>query len=168
MGNTATEWMARSGRDEETGSALRYYSPWGKYDSPMSAYLESLYMDGAADEDSGSVEWEYHAARFGRRVLCSDDRGFVWSFRCATEETARRFLTLTSWEYAGWEEMEEESETSSYGWRMACAECEEWGEPRQIRETARSDGEWHHANRGHECFVISGELAPEDLRSVTQ
>lgn len=50
-----------------------------KYADAMAEYLSDLAMDGGQDQDSGDVEcptgW---FARFGRRILVGDERGFVW------------------------------------------------------------------------------------------
>ena len=51
-----------------------------KFADGMSEYLHALSMDGRQDEDCGDVEcptgW---FARFGKRILFTDDRGFVWT-----------------------------------------------------------------------------------------
>jgi hypothetical protein len=67
---------------------------WGKYDSPMAVYLYyGLGIDQADDEwtdDQGTGE-----ARYGRRVLSWDDRGFVYCTTFPTEAAA-----VEAWEAA--------------------------------------------------------------------
>lgn len=44
---------------------------------PMAEYLHRLSLYGAADEQTGDVQWSYYAQRFGRRILTEDSQGFV-------------------------------------------------------------------------------------------
>lgn len=65
--------------DERRGLREEYSDYITKFDGPMSCYMHSKLNEGTlvADDEvsNGQGEWR---GRFGRRVLCEDDRGFVW------------------------------------------------------------------------------------------
>lgn len=47
--------------------------------SRMAAACWLLSLDGCADEETGdATDWQYHVARIGRRLLYTDEQGFVW------------------------------------------------------------------------------------------
>lgn len=57
---------------------------------PMAEYLHLLSMDGQEDDQTGdATEWNYWAARFGRRILTTDSQGFVSQYRYASEDEAK-------------------------------------------------------------------------------
>jgi hypothetical protein len=70
-----------------------------KYDSAMAEWLDS---GPEPDESTGSVDWRGHVARFGKRLLHTDDRGFV-SVECfdTEAEAVDRFEVIDA-EYGAW------------------------------------------------------------------
>jgi hypothetical protein len=73
-----------------------------KYDSAMAEFLDVLGMD-YADEDTGDTEFaDGHAMRFGRRILWTDDRGFVACDTYDAESDARSVMDQYAGEYAAW------------------------------------------------------------------
>lgn len=79
-----------------------------KYDSAMAEFLDLLGMD-YADEDAGEVEFaDGHAMRFGRRILWSDDHGFVSCDTYDNETAARSVMERYRWEWNAWAEMNNE------------------------------------------------------------
>lgn len=65
-----------------------------KYDSPMAVYLESLWCRGDSGDDwVGNVEWSGgHNVRYGRRIMVSDNYGFVSVLTFSTEGQAKDFM----------------------------------------------------------------------------
>lgn len=66
-----------------------YEASYGKYDSPITAYLYDRMLDGDEGDDyaaDGDGEW---ACRFGRRIMWGDNRGFVYSIRYQHDSEAK-------------------------------------------------------------------------------
>lgn len=83
-----------------------------KYGDAMAEYLDGRLE--WASEESGDVECPTgHFTRFGRRILVTDDRGFVWVEKWATTEKAERVYSAMDQFYWYWadEEMEEDNPT---------------------------------------------------------
>jgi hypothetical protein len=80
-----------------------------KYDSAMAEWLDS---GPEADESTGSVEWHGHVSRFGKRLLHSDDRGFVTVERFSTEAEAIERFNVIDDEYSAW--MDEDDTAPEY------------------------------------------------------
>ena len=60
-----------------------------KFADAMAEYLWGLTMDSSQDDERGNVdEFGIWGARFGRHVLFTDSRGFVWRDRYSTEREA--------------------------------------------------------------------------------
>jgi hypothetical protein len=92
------------------GHEIRWRQGPGKYANGMAEYLDL--MDGE-DEWTGTTEWDVHVRRFGKRLLCTDERGFVWVTRYDTEDDAiAEFSTLDA-EYCAWDAQEEEEEDTA-------------------------------------------------------
>ena len=90
------------------GHEIRWTDPYrSKYGSAMAEYLDLL--DGE-DESTGSTEWSIFARRFGKRILCGDDRGFVWVTRFATEDDAIREFEDIDAKYCAWENQDEDED----------------------------------------------------------
>lgn len=71
---------------------------WGKYSDGMANYLSRL----DADEATGEDEWSAFVQRFGKRLLFSDDRGFVTVEKYASVDDAKtRFNEIDS-AYGEW------------------------------------------------------------------
>jgi hypothetical protein len=66
----------------------------GKFEGegPMTEYFYDLALDGEFDEEAGSVEWGGRCARFGKRVLLEDDRGFVTLRKFSSPREAKAFV----------------------------------------------------------------------------
>lgn len=71
----------------------------GRFLNPMAVYLSARALDGYdEDESMGGADSCEHGARWGRRVLYVDDRGFVSVTRFPTVDLARGWLEeLSSW-----------------------------------------------------------------------
>lgn len=79
--------------------------------SRMAAACWLISLDGCADEETGDAnEWLYHAARIGRRILYTDDQGFVWVDTYKSELEAIRAF---------------EADERSYGEALEIAEIED-------------------------------------------
>lgn len=93
-----------------------YMGPGRKYGSRMAAYLHRLSLEGSyEDESTGEVGWGHHVARFGRRLLVEDDRGFVWVDRFRTAgEAAGEFEAIAA-EYGSWLEDDPDDHADLYG-----------------------------------------------------
>lgn len=77
-----------------------------KYDSAMAEYLDSSYDY----DDATGVEWRGFVRRFGKRLLHTDDQGFVTVERYATEaEAIERWETIDA-EYGEWLDANDESD----------------------------------------------------------
>lgn len=72
---------------------------WGKYDSPMAEYLDRI---GEGDEVTGSVDWAEYVQRFGKRLLFSDDRGFVTVEKYASVAEAKTRFDEIDEAYCAW------------------------------------------------------------------
>lgn len=85
----------------------------------MAAACWLLSMDGMADEETGdAVDWQYHAARFGRRILYTDTQGFVWVDKYADSFRAARAFEADERSYGEYLDQEEaESEAYRDGFR---------------------------------------------------
>jgi hypothetical protein len=72
------------------GEEIRWFQrPFAtKYPDGMAEYLDATSTGGDADETTGTTEWVFHVSRFGKRLLFSDDQGFVWVEKHATEAEA--------------------------------------------------------------------------------
>ena len=87
------------------GTEVRYHhSNLGKFEgqSGMAEYVYNLSLDGTADEETGETEWELFAARFGKRLLFENDRGFVTLERFQTGDQAREAFRQIDRRYAKW------------------------------------------------------------------
>lgn len=81
---------------------------WGKYDSPMAVYLENLWLDGDQGIDwIGSVDELGHYAQYGRRVMVSDDLGFVSVLTFPDQGSADDFMEHMYHAYAVYDDGEE-------------------------------------------------------------
>jgi hypothetical protein len=81
------------------GEEIRHSDPHRhKYGSAMAELLDHL----NPDEETGSVDWHGHVGRFGKRLLHSDDQGFVDVERYTSEaEAIERFQAIDT-EYGEW------------------------------------------------------------------
>lgn len=85
---------------------------YGKYDCAMAEYLD-IFGDG--DDETGSTEWYEHVMRFGRRLLFTDDNGFVTCERFGDEGKAKERFEEIDIAYSEWrDEGEEEGEEENY------------------------------------------------------
>jgi hypothetical protein len=75
---------------------------------PMAEYLWELAMDGGQDDDTGEVDWVCWVVKFGKRLLFTDDRGFVWCDRYANEEEAQAAFDYAAGQYNKWLNQDEE------------------------------------------------------------
>lgn len=75
----------------------------------MAALLYILSLDGGEDEQTGdAVDWQFHAARFGRRILYCDTQGFVWLDRYPSELQAVRAFEADDRSYGEYLEAQEQ------------------------------------------------------------
>lgn len=82
-----------------------------KYADAMAEYLDYLDYGMVADGYSGDSEClTGHFARFGRRILVGDDRGFVWVEKWPSEQSARQVYDAMDHYYGWW--ADEESDLS--------------------------------------------------------
>ena len=72
-----------------------------KYNSSMAELLDTLGED-YCDESTGSVEWSEYVQRFGKRLLFTDDRGFVDCEKYGSVEEAVLMFTKNADAYADW------------------------------------------------------------------
>lgn len=86
-----------------TDEVRETFTPWGKFSSRRAALAWHVSLDGTADEETGSTEWDVWVARIGRTLVSTDDRGFVDARRYATEEEARAAFEMIDNAYAEWE-----------------------------------------------------------------
>lgn len=77
-----------------------------KYDSAMAEYLDTV---GEDDDWTGDVEWIEYVQRFGKRLLFTDDRGFVTCERYPSEADAIESFETIDAAYNEWQASEEES-----------------------------------------------------------
>ncbi len=75
---------------------------------PMAEYLWEATMDGGQDDDTGEIDWDCWVAKFGKRLLFTDDRGFVWCKRHFTEELAAEEFDFIASKYGEWLDQNEE------------------------------------------------------------
>jgi len=89
--------------------------------SRIAAACYLIDLDGCADETTGdAIDWQYHAARIGRRVLYTDPQGFVWVDTYDSELQAARAFEADDRSYGEYlEAQEEESQAWSDGFRPA-------------------------------------------------
>ena len=67
----------------------------------MAEYLD--HVDGE-DDWTGSVEWDVYVRRFGKRLLLTDDRGFVWVQKYATAAECQEAFASIDAAYCKWSE----------------------------------------------------------------
>lgn len=79
-------------------------SPHKFGDSRAAAALWLSSLESGQDEETGSTEWDVWVARFGRRLLCCDDQGFVWVNTFPTEHEAQAAFNKVDAEYAEWDD----------------------------------------------------------------
>jgi hypothetical protein len=66
-----------------------YRSTHGKFNSPMAALMFDRLLDGGDGERSWSnPDWGSWAEQYGRRILHSDNRGFITLVKFATPDEA--------------------------------------------------------------------------------
>lgn len=59
-----------------------------KYADGMAEYLSTALL-GEGDRECGNAcDWDVYVAQYGKRLLLTDTRGFVWVQKYATEEDA--------------------------------------------------------------------------------
>lgn len=97
------KWTRQGFRIGSAGDVIDYRASTshGKYDSGMAELLDILGLD-YCDEDAGSVEWDVHVMRFGKRLLFTDDRGFVWCEKRTTEAEAKEAFEKVETAYGEW------------------------------------------------------------------
>jgi hypothetical protein len=66
---------------------------------PIAEYLHVL---SEGDEATGSTEWAEHVQRFGKRLLFTDDQGFVTCKRYPTEDEAKACFGVIDSKYCEW------------------------------------------------------------------
>jgi hypothetical protein len=88
----------RSGRKRVNRMREDFDTSFGKFDSPMAAFLyERVMLAGDFGDDEYSDGEGMWGSRYGRRVLEGDDRGFVYYVRFDTvEEAAVRFREVAA------------------------------------------------------------------------
>lgn len=104
--NSGCVYFALDGRAIDLSEDIRWSDThWGKYNNGMANYLH--HCDD--DESTGDVEWHGYVQRFGKRLLHSDDQGFVTVERYETQaECEARFQEIQA-EYHEWlDELEAE------------------------------------------------------------
>lgn len=77
--------------------------------SPLAEYAYILTLDGGEDEQTGSVEWRYWVARFGKRLLFEDSQGFVTLDKFHTEQEAIDAFREIDNRYSAWADEDGES-----------------------------------------------------------
>lgn len=81
-----------------------------KYNDAMAEFLDTLGLD-YADEDCGDVEWDVFVMRFGKRLLMTNDRGFVYCEKRRNEDEAKAIFVSIEKDYYKWcEECDEEEQ----------------------------------------------------------
>jgi hypothetical protein len=83
------------------GEEIRSADDRHKYDSAMAEFLDTIGAD-YEDESTGDVEWAEYVQRFGKRLLFTDDRGFVSCERFATVDLARARFDEIETAYNEW------------------------------------------------------------------
>lgn len=85
------------------GSEINRWTAKYKYGGdPMAEYLDMLAGDGGQDDETGEVDWQYWVAKFGKRLLFTDDRGFVWVEKYKDEVSAKGVFESIGEEYGDW------------------------------------------------------------------
>jgi hypothetical protein len=74
-----------------------------KFGSAMAEFLYTL----DDDESTGCTEWAEYVQRFGKRLLFSDDRGFVACERWPSEADARKRFDEIERAYCKWVESDD-------------------------------------------------------------
>lgn len=78
-----------------------------KYDSAMAELLDML----DDDEATGSTEWAEYVQRFGKRLLFTDDRGFVTCERWESVDAARARFDEIDAAYGVWLDTDDDEPT---------------------------------------------------------
>jgi len=91
-----------------------------KYDSAMAEYLSYKDVQMFSDRESGDVECPTgYFAQFGRRILVSNDRGFVWVEVWPSEESAEQVFYAMEHYYSVWSDEEDCANEMTYEQRTA-------------------------------------------------
>lgn len=111
----ASEWrrvvLLMICRNEPCKEDIRATDPHRhKYDNAMAEYLDFIGAD-YEDESTGSVEWCEYVQRFGKRLLITDDRGFVTCDKYATEDAAREVFGRADVAYGEWLDAEDQAQS---------------------------------------------------------
>lgn len=77
-----------------------------RFDSPFTAWLYQVSMDGCDDEFGTIDEFGYWVGRLGRHVIIEDSQGFVYSMRPLASATGPAFYAWAD-EYFGADRMAE-------------------------------------------------------------
>lgn len=78
---------------------IRNSNTRSKYDSAMAEYLDTI---GFEDEATGDVDWVEYIQRFGKRLLFTDNRGFVSYEKYPTKAKAIERFTDINDAYCAW------------------------------------------------------------------
>lgn len=95
------------GSDGDIDPEREFFRSPGRYEGNEDRYLAYV-LDYAgrdyADDETGSTEWSTYILRFGRVLLCTDDRGFVDATIYPDEETAKIVFERAEDAYSQWDE----------------------------------------------------------------
>jgi len=69
---------------------------------PMAEWLHMLSMDSLQDDETGETDWDFWCARFGKRLLFSNDQGRVWVEKHPSEQSAINAFNVVSEAYGDW------------------------------------------------------------------
>ena len=110
--NGNCKYTASDGREVDLSEDIR----WGdthfvKYSCAMANYLSQRESE---DEWTGSIDWAEYVQRFGKRLLFTDDRGFVTVEKYGSEEEAKERFEEIDQAYGEWLNENDEENDDEY------------------------------------------------------
>lgn len=92
------------------GDSIRVSDVRHKYSSAIAEYCWVTCLGGCSDDVTGSDDFGLTVSRLGRRLVCSDEQGFVWVERFVTERQAIVAFLGIDEDYGKWSEVDLDAE----------------------------------------------------------